>query len=169
MSVKVIIIAGLVIAVAAVLLLMLARSVPPINDITTDTENPPEYMAILPLRADAPNSAEYGGAAIAAQQLEAYPDIVPLVVDKPVDEVFDEALAAAQSMGWEIVASVKAEGRIEAIATTSWFRFKDDVVVRLTPLQRGTRVDVRSHSRVGRSDIGTNAHRIREYLSHLRE
>ena len=144
-----------------------ARSVPPINDITTDTNNPPAYVAIVPLRADAPNSAEYGGPELAAQQLEAYPDIAPLILEATPDAAFDEALSAAQNMGWEIVAAVKGEGRIEAVATTGWFRFKDDVVVRLTPTGAGTRVDVRSHSRVGRSDIGTNARRIRAYLDRL--
>ncbi|HJR53568.1 MAG TPA: DUF1499 domain-containing protein, partial [Gemmatimonadota bacterium] len=55
-------------------------------------------------------------------------------------------------------------GRIEATATTPWFGFKDDVVVRIRPEAGGSRVDVRSVSRVGRSDVGTNARRIEEYL-----
>jgi len=71
-------------------------------------------------------------------------------------------------MGWTIVAADSTAGRIEATATTFWYGFKDDVVIRLTPSDRGTRVDVRSESRVGGSDIGTNARRIREYLTKLR-
>ena len=70
-------------------------------------------------------------------------------------------------MGWEIVASELAEGRIEATATTFWFGFKDDVVVRVTPTDSGSRIDVRSVSRVGRSDVGANAERITAYLAQI--
>ena len=144
-----------------------ARTVPPIHDITTDTENPPEFEAVLPLRADAPNPAEYGGSEVAEQQLGFYSDLKPLILSSSPDAAFDLALAVAEDMGWEIVAAEEAEGRIEATATTGWFGFKDDVVVRLTPVEAGTRVDVRSVSRVGRSDVGTNARRIVEYLRKL--
>ena len=85
----------------------------------------------------------------------------------PTDKAFDRALAAARAMGLEIVANSPAEGRIEATATTFWFGFKDDVVVRIVPDRQGSRVDVRSVSRVGRSDVGTNARRIRAYLQKL--
>ena len=145
-----------------------ARRVPPIHDISTDTEQPPEFRAVLPLRAGAPNPADYGGAEIAAQQREAYPDIMPLRLGQPPAEVFDRAVDAARAMGWTIVATDRAAGRIEATATTSWFGFKDDVAVRITPEQAGSRVDVRSVSRVGQSDVGTNAERVRKYLRRLR-
>jgi uncharacterized protein (DUF1499 family) len=145
-----------------------ARSVPAIHDITTDTEQPPEFVAILPLRADAPNPAAYGGPEIAAQQRAAYPDVAPLRLDLPPAQAFVRALEAARASGWEIVAADSAAGRIEATATTAWFGFKDDVVVRLSPEGAGTTVDVRSVSRVGLSDVGTNAGRIREYLDRLR-
>lgn len=144
-----------------------ARSVPPIHDITTDTENPPRFQEILPLRAEAPNPAEYGGPEVAAQQERAYPDIQPLTLPDGPRAAFQRALSAAREMGWEIVAADSLAGRIEATATTTWFGFKDDVVVRVTPRDGGSRIDVRSVSRVGRSDVGTNARRIREYLAHL--
>ena len=144
-----------------------ARSVPSIHDITTDTENPPAFVAVLPLRASAPNNADYGGPEIAAQQRAAYPDIQPVVLPIAPAQAFQRALAAARESGWHLVASDSTAGRIEATATTFWFGFKDDVVIRLTPTDGGTRVDVRSESRVGRSDIGTNARRIREYLKKL--
>ena len=86
----------------------------------------------------------------------------------PPEQAFDRALAVAQQAGWDIVADDRNAGRIEATDTTRWFGFKDDVVVRLIPWGAGTRVDVRSVSRVGRSDVGTNARRIRQYLSALR-
>ena len=147
--------------------LRLAKTVPPIHDISTDTTNPPVFVAIRPLRADAANSADYGGAKIARQQLAAYPDVRPLQMGLAPSQAFDRALGAAHAMGWEIVASDPATGRIEATATTLWFGFKDDVVVRVQPADNGSRIDVRSESRVGKSDVGTNARRIRAYLVKL--
>ncbi|HVB39072.1 MAG TPA: DUF1499 domain-containing protein [Vicinamibacterales bacterium] len=145
-----------------------AGEVPRIHDITTDTTNPPQFVAVLPLRAGSPNSTVYGGAALAAQQEKAYPDIKPLEVKLPPDQAFDKALAVAQSMGWHIDATDKAAGRIEATDTTFWFGFKDDIVVRVqADPGGGSRIDVRSESRIGRSDIGTNARRIRKYLAAL--
>ena len=146
-----------------------ARRVPPIHDITTDTERPPEFVAVLPLRAGAPNPAEYGGAEVAAQQRAAYPDIVPLRLELPAAEAYARALSAARDSGWEIVAADSAAGRIEATATTAWFGFKDDVVIRVTPEGRGSRIDARSVSRVGVSDVGANAERIRDFLERLRQ
>lgn len=144
-----------------------ADSVPPIHDITTDLSDPPAFEAILPLRADAPNPSEYGGDSIATQQRAGYPDLGPLTLDLPPDAAFRSALETARDMGWEIVDSDPARGRIEATATTPWFGFKDDVVVRVRSGSGGSRLDVRSVSRVGRSDVGTNARRIREYLEEL--
>jgi len=123
-----------------------ARSVPPINDISTDLANP----------------------AFAEQQRKAYPDIQPLELAEDPATAYSRALDAAEAMGWEIVRKDPAAGRIEAVATTVWFGFKDDVLVRVAPAARGSRVDIRSKSRVGRSDIGTNARRIRAYLQHLK-
>lgn len=145
-----------------------ARNVPPIHDITTDLENPPAFEAVVPLRADAPNTLERPPV-LTEQQRQGYPDIAPITLTMPADQVFDRALAAAQDAGWQIVTADKGSGRIEATATTRWFGFQDDVVVRLTPWGAGTRVDVRSVSRVGRSDAGTNARRIRAYLDALQE
>jgi uncharacterized protein (DUF1499 family) len=144
-----------------------AQSLPRIHDITTDTVNPPQFLAVLPRRAGAPNTAAYGGKEIADQQLKAYPDIRPLALGVPPGVAFGRARDAAESMGWEIVAADPATGRIEATATTLWFGFKDDIVVRVSASEQGSRIDVRSVSRVGRSDIGTNAKRIREYLAKL--
>jgi uncharacterized protein (DUF1499 family) len=142
-----------------------ASRVPAIHDITTDTVQPPPFVAVLPLRAGAPNPAEYGGPQIAAKQRQAYPDLGPLLLKVPPERAFDRAAAAARAMGWELVASDPASGRIEATDTTFWFGFKDDVVVRVLPQPAGSRVDVRSVSRVGGGDIGTNAARIRKYLA----
>ena len=144
-----------------------ARSVPPIHDITTDTARPPEFVAILPLRADSPNPAAYGGSELAQAQLAAYPDLQPRHLDVPPAQAFDRALKAARAMGWEIVDADATAGRIEATDTTFWFGFKDDVVVRVDADGSGSRIDIRSVSRVGASDVGTNAKRIRAYLRGL--
>jgi len=145
-----------------------ARSVPPIHDVTTDLENPPTFEAVVPLRADAPNTLERSPA-LAEQQRQGYPNLAPITLSVSSDQAFDGALAAAQEAGWRIVTADKGSGRIEATDTTRWFGFLDDIVVRLTPWGTGTRVDVRSVSRVGRSDVGTNARRIRRYLDALQQ
>jgi uncharacterized protein (DUF1499 family) len=146
-----------------------ARGVPPIHDITTDTESPPQFVRILPLRAatNATNPPEYGGPEVAAYQKSAYPDIAPIALDVPPQRAFERALDAARGMGWDIVEANLAEGRIEATERTFWFGFRDDVVIRILPAGGGSRVDVRSKSRVGGGDAGTNAKRVREYLARL--
>lgn len=146
-----------------------AQSVPRIHDITTDTVNPPEFVAVAPLRADAPNPVEYQGEEIARQQREAYPDIVSFETDAHNAIVFDHALALVEQFGWELVAADADTGRIEATDTTFWFGFKDDVVIRIRSTDIGSVVDVRSKSRVGLSDVGANAARIRRFLDGLDE
>jgi hypothetical protein len=144
-----------------------ARALPPIHDITTDTGRPPQFVAILPLRAGAPNPAAYGGADVARAQIGAYPELRTHRMDAAPAEAFKRALQAARDLGWEIVAADAAAGRIEAIDTTFWFGFKDDVVIRVEADGAGSRVDLRSVSRVGVGDVGANARRIRAYLRAL--
>ena len=140
-----------------------AGRVPPIHDITTDLDDPPRFVAVLPLRQGAPNTAEYAGAALAAQQRAGYPGLASVRFAAPPDQVFARAVEVARGLGWQIAAAVPAEGRLEATDRTRWFGFRDDVVVRVVAEGTGTRVDVRSVSRVGRSDLGTNARRIRRF------
>ena len=148
-----------------------ARSVPPIHDITTDTDDPPAFVAIKPLRANAPNGSEYGASEawpaekLAATTLEAYPALSSLVSDLSVEDAVARAAAVLEEMGLEIVAVEPGEGRVEATATTFWFGFNDDVVVRVVPEDGGSRLDLRSMSRVGQSDVGVNAARIQAFLS----
>jgi len=137
-----------------------ARAVPPINDITTDTENPPRYMT---------GERTYPGGEFARQQRAAYPDLAPVLLAVAPREAFARALAAAEAMGWEVVGRDAAAGTLEAVDTTKWFGFKDDVAIRVTPTpEGGSRIDIRSKSRVGRSDLGTNAQRIRAYAERLK-
>jgi uncharacterized protein (DUF1499 family) len=145
------------------------QAVPPIHDITTDTDNPPAFVAVAPLRqGEGVNPVAYDGAKIAEQQRRAYSDIVPLTVRLAPDAAFGRALDTAEQIGWTIVASDKAAGRIEASQTSRWMGFTDDIVVRVTPAGAGSLIDVRSSSRYGRSDFGVNAARIRAYLTALR-
>src|SRR5690606_31111513 len=125
------------------------------------------FEAVLPLRDDATNPPEYGGKEVAEQQRAAYPDILPFRMAEPPAEAFDAALAAARDMGWEVVSADQVTGRIEAVDTTFWFGFRDDVVVRIMAVDGGSRIDVRSKSRVGRGDAGANAKRIERFLDRL--
>ncbi len=131
--------------------------------------DPPQFLKVLPLRAGAPNPATYGGPEVAAAQKSAYADIQPQDFSQAPAETFALALAKAREMGWEIVDADAANSRIEATATTLWFGFKDDVVIRITAVGSGSRLDVRSVSRVGRSDVGANAARIRAFLTALKK
>ncbi len=159
----------LAIGLSAALLLTLGswmqrgKELPRIHDITTDLENPPAFVDIAPLRADAPNPIGYEGEAIAAQQRASYADIQPLMVTASVGDVINAAEQAASDLGWEIVANDPAVGRLEATETTFWYGYKDDVVVRVTNEGSQRKVDIRSKSRVGLSDLGTNAERIRKF------
>ncbi len=148
-----------------------ARRVPPINDISTDLQDPPVFVRIAELRtaAGVRVPVKYGGETIARQQRRAYPDIGPVIVDMELRPAFDAALALTVEHSWDIVASAPGSGRIEATATTGWFGFRDDVVLRIARADGRTRIDMRSTSRVGRSDLGTNAKRIRNFLARLSE
>jgi hypothetical protein len=106
-----------------------ARSLPFIHDVTTDMQAPSAYVAVLPLRADAPIPPAYAGEEVARLQRDGHPDIQPLRVTRPVADAFDLAIETARQQGREIVAAVPDEGRIEATDTTTWFGFKDDVVI----------------------------------------
>ena len=119
------------------------------------------------MRAGGPVGVTYPGAETATKQRSAYPDIKTAELAMPPDAAFARALDTAKSFGWAIDASDAQSGRIEATATTPWFGFHDDIVIRVMPAANGSRVDIRSLSRVGRGDMGVNAKRIRAYLAKL--
>lgn len=143
---------------------------PPIHDISTDLDDPPAFLAVLPHRAGALNPPEYAGATVAARQRVAYPEVQPLLTARGPAEVHAAVLRLAQREGWAIHGRDPVTGVVEGTATTRWFGFADDVVIRIRPRPdgSGSRVDIRSKSRVGRSDLGTNARRIRGFLDRLR-
>jgi hypothetical protein len=144
-----------------------AKTLPFIHDISTDTQRPPDFVAILPLRADADNPAVYGGPDVATAQKTGYPDITTQILDVAPADAFVRAEKVASDMGWEIVAAEPASGRIEATDTTFWYGFKDDVVIRIEAEAAASRIDIRSVSRVGKSDVGKNAGRIRSFIRAL--
>lgn len=146
---------------------------PPIHDISTNRVDPPTFVAVAPLRADAPNTLIYGGSNnMTPERLveltnEAYPDLVTQRYSDSASTIFEKALAAVDELGWELVAADAAAGRIEATDTTFWFRFKDDVVIRIQQQGADTVVDARSVSRVGTGDVGANAIRLRKLFALL--
>ncbi|MGE6607149.1 DUF1499 domain-containing protein [Halomonas sp. NPDC076908] len=142
-----------------------AQDVPAIHDITTDMQNPPTFEALVEAREAAPNAVDYPGDATARQQQSAYPMVKPLVVNAAPQMVLAAAQSEAEEAGWRIAQIT--DSRIEATATTRWFGFEDDIVIRLTEIDSGVQVDMRSASRLGASDVGTNAARIEEFLSAL--
>jgi uncharacterized protein (DUF1499 family) len=135
------------------------KTLPYINDITTDTQKPPEFRVAT--------VSQYPSHFAELQRI-GYPDLAPLELPLAPAQAFARARAAAQALGWEIVAEDERAGRIEAVATTRWFGFKDDIVVRVVAAGSGSRIDVRSRSRVGRSDLGANAKRIQDFLTRVK-
>ncbi|HTN34673.1 MAG TPA: DUF1499 domain-containing protein [Marinobacter sp.] len=165
--------AGVLVSAAVVALIAVpmqmkqrAQSVPPIHDITTDTENPPAFIALAAIREKAPNEVDYPGEETARQQKAAYPQLKPITLNMPLANAMNAAKAIILARGWEIAATTN--NTIEATATTRWFGFKDDVVIRMAEADQGVKIDMRSASRVGKSDIGTNAERIQLFLEDLK-
>nr|WP_252728473.1 DUF1499 domain-containing protein [Alteromonas sp. C1M14] len=150
-------------------LMQTARSVPPIHDITTDLTTPPSFAGVLQARSGAPNPPGYPGEETARQQVEAYPDIKPQLFNTDSATVFAAAQDVIDDLNWQPVTQNTRPNTLEATHTSFWFGFKDDIIVRLTQQGTQTKVDVRSKSRVGRSDLGANAQRIKAFQKALQE
>jgi uncharacterized protein (DUF1499 family) len=146
-----------------------ASKLPQITDITTDPGNPPRFDVLARLRPR--GSSAYPGAQAAALQHKAYPDLDPLEYDAPAQMAYRVALDIVTKRHWHIVDAVppamRRDGMIEAVARTLIMGFRDDVVVRVHAEGRGTRIDVRSASRYGFQDFGTNAKRVAALLSDI--
>lgn len=140
-----------------------AGQVPQIHDISTDQTNPPQFQALLAQRPADANPLNYT-AEIAAAQSKAYPQVQPLVLATPVADTVQKAARVAEQQGWQIVSVDPVAGLLEATDTSFWFGFVDDIVVRVQADGDKSRLDIRSVSRVGRSDIGKNAQRIQAFL-----
>ena len=155
-----------------------ALTVPAIHDVSTDLANPPAFQT-LQLRADnldnVPGADDLKMRGLTPGQRWAmvhqkdYGDIRSVRVNEPVPMVVAKAERLAKARGWDVAISMPAEGRLEATETSAFFQFKDDVVLRVRPSDtgEGSIVDMRSVSRVGQSDLGMNAKRVRSFLADL--
>lgn len=155
---------------------MLARSHPLLNDVTTDPADPPAYRTLAATRTGMANPAAYPGAAFAALQKTAYPDLEPLDVNRPPAEVFDLVIEVLKRLQMSIVSEEpptddNPAGRAEAVDRTLILGFYDDIAVRVTavgdPEEPSSRIDLRSSSRYGRSDFGANAQRLRDMMREI--
>ena len=150
---------------------------PKIHDITTDTINPPAFIAIIKERKEAKkknpksvkNKIKYGGEKVATLQKKYHPNLTFLKSTLPADKVFKATLELINKRGWSVAAAIPTKGRIEATASTFWLGFKDDVIFRIKQEGSETRLDMRSASRIGKGDRGENARRIKAFLSKLKD
>jgi uncharacterized protein (DUF1499 family) len=133
-----------------------------IHNISTDLDNPPEFIAAHQLRAAQDNPLTYTSD-IAAIQRRVYPEVGPILSHLPPSEAFTHALKIAEQIGWKIHHQSQKQSHIEAIDTTFWFGFKDDIVIKIQENNTGSRIDLRSVSRVGKSDLGANANRVLKF------
>ena len=148
-----------------------AVSVPPIHDISTDTQTPPSFVETKLARIGAQNGVEYGDAVwpaerLAAATLSAYPELRPINSSLERSKAVEKSREVLQAMGLEVISVDFEAGRLEALGTSFWFGFKDDIVVRVqeAPNANGVRIDIRSKSRVGQSDLGVNAKRVLVFI-----
>jgi uncharacterized protein (DUF1499 family) len=153
-------------------------SKPPIHDISTDVEHPPEFVSLVLQRQGATNPPDYDGPTrvtmngksytVTQLQKKYYADIHSIGrLGISPEQLFNHALAAARGLGWTIVAVAPDEGRIEATYTSFFFGFVSDIVIRVRPSGLGARIDIRAKSRVGQGDGGTNAELIRAYMKRM--
>ena len=141
----------------------MALSLPMTNDVATDRDDPPTFEYLAANRDPDANFLDYTEEE-ARVQAEGYPDLVGIRAAGGADGYFEQSVAVAQALGWDIVAEDAETGRIEAIATTFWFGFQDDLVIRIRREGGDTVVDLRSASRVGLHDLGANAERVRAFI-----
>lgn len=158
------------VAIVATILLVAQpdSNLPRINDITTDTEDPPVFVYAKSLPGNADRDMSYPGEDFAKQQRQGYPDLAPLQLPIPREQAFSRVQLAARSMpGWQITNENPQGFRLEGTETSELFRFVDDFVIEVRKGDTGSVVQMRSKSRVGRGDVGANAKRIRAFFSRL--
>jgi len=147
----------------------LGQTRPFIHDITTDFSNPPALVVAAELRGADDHPVTYEGGDVATAQQEGYPNLKPLLLNGTPQEVFAQAKQTIEDMGWELVGSQNETlpYTLEAVHTSTLFGFKDDIAVRISENEAGVRIDMRSKSRVGKSDLGANADRIEAFFEAL--
>jgi hypothetical protein len=147
-------------------------TLPAISDVTTDPSDPPRFLAVASARPSGANPVAYPGEEASLRQRIAYPGVKPYDIEASPDEVFNAALSLVEQRGWRILDSVtprggQREGRIEAVALTLLMGFREDIAIRIRTSGSGVRIDMRSASRYGSHDLGSNARRIERFLSDL--
>ncbi len=172
MAAQALVLVALLLALPAFYMLR-ALTLPALNDVTTDIENPPEFSrsraALAAREGRVPPSVEVS---VREKQRLGYPAIVPILLEQPAEEAFDLARKSALVLGWQVIEATPpggrtGAGRIEAMQRTTILRFTDDITIRIRPRAEGTRIDLRSASRIGRHDLGTNARRIQRFADEI--
>lgn len=160
--------------ILAVPLFEAVRSVnlPAISDITTDISEPPRFNAIAASRPRSANSPAYPGPEVAALQRAAYPAVRSAEFDAEPDEMFNVAAGLAEQFGWRILDSVsprggERDGYVEAVAQTALMGFREDISIRIRKIGNAVRIDMRSASRYGSRDFGSNARRIQSFMAQI--
>ena len=146
--------------------LLKLQQYPPIHDISTDTTLPPQFRHVKALRHPVHNSVEYDSRAGELQR-SAYPSIQPLFFDLPPSILLSAIEALASNESWVLHHVDFQQGLIEASESTHVLGFVDDIIIRVQANGLGSRVDIRSASRVGVSDLGANADRIEQFSASL--
>ncbi len=151
---------------------------PPVQDVTTDPEDPPAFVALAG-RATGADGAPFNAKAmihyrgeyntVSYMLHEYYSELTkPLALLMPPAKMFWRCFEAAKRMGWQIVAYNEKEGRIEATATSFWFGRVSDIVIRVRPAgSLGARFDMRARSETGTRDFGRNLELMKDYRAAL--
>lgn len=159
---------SLLVSVYMTQVVLSGRGLPAIHNISTDLVNPPAFVKIKDIRAEGDNPLAYKhpdpDQDIAKVQRATWPHLRPLLTTSNPEVTFDKALKLISALGWELVHQDAEAGIIEATDTSFWFGFKDDIIIRIRGVRSGSRVDLRSVSRVGLADLGVNAERIHTFL-----
>jgi uncharacterized protein (DUF1499 family) len=162
---------GLFVLSAPIGFSVMALRLPFIHDVTTDTADPPRIVAGAAARSAGANPAAYPGPETAKLQQQGYPDVRPLEKEWTPEQAYANALEVVTKRRWRILDQVTPragrDGRIEAVARSLVFGFRDDVVIRVRATAIGARVDIRSASRFGRHDFGANARRVRSLRAEI--
>ncbi|HAD09265.1 MAG TPA: DUF1499 domain-containing protein [Porticoccaceae bacterium] len=141
---------------------------PPIHDISTDVHDPPRFQFAQAQRRKGDNSLDYGGEELAKQQAKAYPDLKTVYLPGTKEQGLALVRGTVEGLGWKVLGEDIDAGLLEAADTTPLMGFTDDVVIRVRALNDGVLIDLRSVSRVGISDLGANARRIRRFVQELK-
>jgi uncharacterized protein (DUF1499 family) len=142
-----------------------AKSLPFIHQVSTDTVNLPEFDAIIALRGESSNPLAYDREKLEPLQLAAYPKLKPIISQLDKEKAFAKALNVASSLGWDVVAKNEQQGLIEAVDTSALWAFKDDIAIRVQAVGASSKIDLRSISRIGGSDLGANAARVEKFIT----